>query len=162
MGVKNKYGLILWFWHVCMHQIYKRFIYHNRNLQKSNTYGSCCKWAAFHSWSNSEPAVLTVLGRRGTRWWWWGKGLQTLAFVSFQPQPPGLGQLPLLALDRELKMPGHRDFCFFTGAAAVLIWPSLPLLFQSFSKGSKVFPSCSHTQCDRSSGGSKPAFPSFS
>lgn len=41
-------------------------------------HGSTCEWAPFLSWSNSEPAVLTVLGRRGAR----GEmGPPVLAFV---------------------------------------------------------------------------------
>lgn len=43
----------------------KRFIYPNLNPQKSYMHGSCWEQAAFHSWTSSEPAVLTLPGQEG-------------------------------------------------------------------------------------------------
>lgn len=95
-------------------------------------YASTCEWAAFHSWSNSEPAVPTVLGRRGAR----GKvGPPVLAFVSLEPQVPEPGSLTLLALNRELEGLS----AFFTVTAAVHIRQAAPIISKASPKEAKCF-----------------------
>lgn len=100
--------------------------------------GSTCEWA-FLSWGNSEPAVLTVLGRKGAR----GKtGLDICFFLT-----PG-------AWARESDSAGSEQgargvICFFLSDCCCT---HLAMWDNSFWAS----PSCSHTECDRLSGRSKP------